>query len=90
MHVKRIAECFQRSILKYCRPSLSYHLSLRSLSIFSNRFTQVHSYTLTIFIVRALLRTSVWHDLLVQHKNGNRIFHGRVFRGTQPLHDNKL
>ena len=31
MHVKSIAECSKGSILQYFRPSLSYHLSLRSL-----------------------------------------------------------
>ena len=31
MQVKRIAECSKWSILQYFRPSLSYHLSLRSL-----------------------------------------------------------
>ena len=31
MQVKSIAECSKRSILQYFRPSLSYHLSLRSL-----------------------------------------------------------
>ena len=31
MHVKGIAECSKGSILQYFRPSLSYHLSLRSL-----------------------------------------------------------
>ena len=34
MQVKSIAECSKGSILQYFRPSLSYHLSLRSL-IFS-------------------------------------------------------
>ena len=31
MQVESIAECFRGSILQYFRPSLSYHLSLRSL-----------------------------------------------------------
>ena len=31
MQVKSIAECSKGSILQYFRPSLSYHLSLRSL-----------------------------------------------------------
>ena len=31
MQVKSIAECSNESILQYFRPSLSYHLSLRSL-----------------------------------------------------------
>ena len=31
MQVKSIAECFKGSILQYFRPSLSYHLLLRSL-----------------------------------------------------------
>ena len=35
MQVKSIAECSKESILQYFRPSLSYHLSVRSfLSIF--------------------------------------------------------
>ena len=31
MQVKSIAECSKRNILQYFRPSLSYHLPLRSL-----------------------------------------------------------
>ena len=44
MQVKSIAEC--RSILQYFRPSLSYHLSLRSLFclFLSGCFTQVLLY----------------------------------------------
>ena len=43
MQVKSIAECSKGSILQYFRPSLSYHLSLRSLFclFLSGRFTQV-------------------------------------------------
>ena len=46
MQVKSIAECSKGSILQYFQPSLSYHLSLRSLfSLFlSGRFTQVLLY----------------------------------------------
>ena len=46
MPVKSIAECSKGSILQYFRPSLSYHLSLRSLFylFFSGRFTQVLLY----------------------------------------------
>ena len=44
MQVKSIAEYSKRSILQYVRPSLSYHLSLRSLFclFLSSRFTQVY------------------------------------------------
>ena len=31
MQVKSIAECFKGSILQYFQPTLSYHLSLRTL-----------------------------------------------------------
>ena len=43
MQVKSIAECSQRSILQYFRPSLGCHLSLRSLLclFLSGRCTQV-------------------------------------------------
>ena len=43
MQVKSIAECSMGSILQYFRPSLSYHLSLRSLFclFLSGHFTQV-------------------------------------------------
>ena len=43
MQVKNIAECF----LQYFQPSLSYHLSLRSLFclFLSGRFTVLHFYT---------------------------------------------
>ena len=49
MQVKSIAECSKGTILQYFRPSLSYHLSLRSLflSIFEWPFTQVLLYLLT-------------------------------------------
>ena len=42
MQVKSIAECSKGSILQYFQPSLSYHLSLRSLFclFLSDRFTQ--------------------------------------------------
>ena len=47
MQVKSIAECSKGSILHYFRPSLSYHLSLRSLFclFFSGHFTQVFAYS---------------------------------------------
>ena len=49
MQVKSIAECSKGSILQYFRPSLSYHLSLRSLFclFLSGRFTQVLLYLKT-------------------------------------------
>ena len=55
MQVKSIAECSKGSILQYFRPSLSYHLSLRSLFclFLSCRFTQVLLYldtALTLYI----------------------------------------
>ena len=43
MQVNSIAEYSKGKFLQYFRPSLSYHLSLRSLfSILSGRFTQVY------------------------------------------------
>ena len=46
MQVKSIAECPKGSILQFFPPSLSYHLSLRSLFclFLSGRFTQVLLY----------------------------------------------
>ena len=47
MQVKSIAEYSKGSILQYFLPSLSYHLSLRSLLFYlflSGRFTQVLLY----------------------------------------------
>ena len=46
IQVKSIAECSKGSILQYFRPSLSYHLSLRSLFclFWSGLFTQVLLY----------------------------------------------
>ena len=46
MQVKSIAECSKGSILQYFRPSLSYHLSLRSLFclFLSGRLRQVLLY----------------------------------------------
>ena len=50
MQVKTIAECSKRSILQYFRPSLSYHLSLRSLFCLFLRgcFTQVLLYQCSV------------------------------------------
>ena len=53
MHVNSIAECSKGSILQYFRPSLSYHLSLRSffLSIFEQLF-----YTgFTVFLILSFI-----------------------------------
>ena len=55
MQVKSIAEYSKGSILQYFWPSLSYHLSLRSLSIFSGHFTQVLLYS--EYITQVLLAT---------------------------------
>ena len=46
MQVKCVAECSKGSILQYFRPSLSYHLSLRSFFrlILSGHFTEVLLY----------------------------------------------
>ena len=51
MQVKSIAECSPWSILQYFRPSLSYHLSLRSVFclFLSGRFTQVYCIALINF-----------------------------------------
>ena len=48
MQVKSLAECSKGSILQYFRPSLSYHLSLRSLFclLLSGCLTQVLLYAL--------------------------------------------
>ena len=48
MQVKSIAECSPWSILQYFQPSLSYHLSLRSLFclFLSGRLRQVLLYDL--------------------------------------------
>ena len=47
MQVKSIAECAKGSILQYFRPSISYHLSLRSLFCLfvSGSFIQVLLHT---------------------------------------------
>ena len=51
MQVKSIAKCSKGSILKYFQPSLSYHLSLRSLFclLLSGSFTQVLLYCLSLY-----------------------------------------
>ena len=56
---QNIAECSKGSILQYFRPSLSYHLSLRSFCLFlSGRFTQVllYSFTLIVFMLMCVCR----------------------------------
>ena len=62
MQVKSIAECSKGSILQYFRPSLSYHLSLRSLFclFLSGHFTQVLLYCkYRIFLTVLFLRITV-------------------------------
>ena len=58
MQVKSIAEFSKGSILQYFWPSLSYHLSLRSLFclILSGRFRQVLLYYLFLFTDRSGLK----------------------------------
>ena len=57
MQVKRIAECSKGSILQYFRPSLSYHLSLRSLFclLLSGRLRQVLLYMNYFRFVKPIL-----------------------------------
>ena len=57
MKVKSIAECSKGCILQYFRPSLSYHLSLRSLFclFLSDRLRQILCYLMTILLlIRAI------------------------------------
>ena len=64
MQVKSIAECSKGSILQYFRPSLSYHLSLRSLFclFLSGCFTQVLLYDTTNFFFLMSFVLLVNHD----------------------------
>ena len=52
MQIKSIAECSNGSILQYFRPSLSYHMSLRSLFclFLIGRLRQVLLYCLTVIL----------------------------------------
>ena len=62
MQVKSIAECSKESILQHFRPSLSYHLSLRSLFclFLSGRFRQVLLYKkLVIGVITVMVVISV-------------------------------
>ena len=63
MQVKSIAECSKGSILRYFRPSLSYHSSLRSLfSLFwSGRLRQRLLYCCVGFFACLFLKLPVWH-----------------------------
>ena len=56
MQVKIIAECSKGSILQYFRPSLSYHLSLKSLFclFLSGRLRQVVHVLIVIEISRQI------------------------------------
>ena len=56
MQVKSIVECSKRSILQYFRPSLSYHLSLRSL--FCGFFTQILLYGIMVYVWPTLVAKS--------------------------------
>ena len=64
MQVKSIAECSKGSILQYFRPSLSYHLSLRSLFclFLSGCFTQVLLYI--IYTLKFLPLLKIGRDQL--------------------------
>ena len=59
MEVKSIAECSNGNIMQYFRPSLSYHLSLRSLFclFLSGRFTQV-----LLYFNNNCIRGVTWSD----------------------------
>ena len=77
MQVKSIAECSKGSILQYFRPSLLYHLSLRSLFclFLSGCFTQVLLYFICVIAVVWLLvflshgakgwSVRMWHFLVI-------------------------
>ena len=64
MQVESIAECSKGSILQYFRPSLSYHLSFRSLFclFLSGCFTQVLLYI--IFTLKFLPLLKIGRDQL--------------------------
>ena len=68
MQVKSIAECSKGSILQYFQPSLSYHLSLRSLVclFLSGSFTQALLYIyIEEYQSRALCNTLYLSALLI-------------------------
>ena len=69
MQVKSIAECSKGSILHYFRPSLSYHLSLRSFFFyFSGRLRQVLLYFLVgllLYKQSDLLLLPLWVSVIV-------------------------
>ena len=64
MQVKSIAECSKGSILQYFCPSLSYHLSLRSVFclFLSGRLRQVFLYLLALLTIVTLEANSVDQD----------------------------
>ena len=74
MKVKSIAECSKGSILQYFRPSLSYHLSLRSLFclLLSGRCTQVYcsSPFLSVLSHLSQLVDSIHDNISVFHEQG--------------------
>ena len=62
MQDKRIAECSKVSILQYFRPSLSYHLSVRSLFclLLSGRFPcTVHVAPSRVLVYRGMIAMHV-------------------------------
>ena len=69
MQVERIAECSNESILQYFQPSLSYHLSLRSLFclFLSGRLRQVLLYLYNVYTFKRM-NFLIITEILIENK----------------------
>ena len=94
MQVKSIAECSEGSILQYFRPSLSFHLSLRSGFCllfewpFYTGFT-VYSYTNNLFCIFQALEYCPSDINVVLNVYISGLGGTVIDRGSAPLYDDK-
>ena len=86
MQVKRFAECSKGSILQYFRPSLSYHLSLRSLIclFLSGRLRQVLLYQHNISIPKIRNKSALTKQIrILNWALSTRFMCLNLFKGVQ-------
>ena len=91
MQVKRFAECSKGSILQYFRPSLSYHLSLRSLIclFLSGRLRQVLLYQHNISIPKIRNKSALTKQIrILNWALSTRFRCLNLFKGVQVYYGN--
>ena len=81
MQVKSIAECSKGSILQYFQPSLSYHLSLRSLFCLclNGRLRQVF----TVCICNRIKQSGKWCGSIMLASPDLQFFKHAIYQGQK-------